>query len=145
MDPTSSVDGKSVLFWDLLVVFGCPSLIMGTCFILWKWCIRRKLTPNSSAFSGGLPWWAIFGWPWTQNVCHERLHTTRMGGNNECGRIHSEGMEHNRRDKLGYAIQFENVTSPNTIIEVVPLQHLWLQPKFPYASSAVVKEAIIQQ
>jgi hypothetical protein len=59
-----------------------------------------------------------------KNVCHERLHTTRMGGNNECGKTHSKEMEHNWRDKLGYAIQFEDVTSANTIIEVVPLQHL---------------------
>ncbi len=54
-------------------------------------------------------------------------------------------MEHNWKDKLGYAIQFEDVTNPNTIIEVVPLHHLWLQPKFPYASFVVVKEAIVQQ
>jgi len=47
-----------------------------------------------------------------------------MGGNNERGRAQSEGMEHNQKDKLGYAIQFEDVTNPNTIIEVVPLHHL---------------------
>jgi len=145
MDPIGGVDGKSISFWDLPVVFGCPSLIMGTSSILWKWCIRRKPPPNSSAFNGGLLGLAIFGWQWTQNVCHERLHTTRTGGNNERGKAQSEGMEHNQRDKLGYAIQFENVTSRNTIIEVVPLQHLWLQTKFPYASSVVVKKAIIQQ
>jgi len=47
-----------------------------------------------------------------------------MDGNNECGKAQSEGMEHNWKDKLGYAIQFEDVTSPNTIIKVVPLHHL---------------------
>jgi hypothetical protein len=34
---------------------------MGTKSILWKWCIQRKPSPNSSAFSGGLLGWAIFG------------------------------------------------------------------------------------
>ncbi len=46
------------------------------------------------------------------------------GDKNEYGKAWSEAMEQDQGYKLGHAIQFEDVTSPNTIMKVVPLHHL---------------------
>jgi len=125
---------KIILSKDLLVVFGYPSLIMQTSFILWKWCIWRKPPPSASSISmhlgDGLLGWAIFWWRWTHNLHHERLHTPTTCNKNEYGKAWSEAMEHDRGNKLGHAIWFEDVTSPSTITKVVPLHHLWLRLKF---------------
>jgi len=48
--------------------------------------------------------WAIFGWQWTHNLCHERLHTTMTGDKNEYGKAWSEAMEQDQGYKLGHAI-----------------------------------------
>lgn len=63
----------------------------------------------------GLLGWAIFGWRWTHNLRHERLHITTTGSKNECDKARSEGMEHNQGDKLGHAIYFEDVTRPRPL------------------------------